>query len=101
MPNLICKEVSFYSEGDETAFFEWLKNIDAIKDIKGVGNEIQLEIDNEVIEDESLRELIAIFTRYTIELNQLKQFLSKDNKEWFYDNDLSYWRKETFNEKNT
>ncbi len=98
MPKLICKEVLFYSEGDETTFFEWLKKIDAIKDIKGVGNEIQLKIESEVIEDYSLRELIAIFARYSIDLNQLKQFLNKDNKEWFYDNDLAFWRKETFNE---
>ncbi len=98
MPTLICKEVSFYSEGDEVSFFEWLKKIEDIKDIKGVGNEIQLLIQNEIIKDASLRELIAVFIRYEIDLNQLKQFLNKDNKEWFYDNDLAFWRKDTFNE---
>ena len=90
MPTLICKQVTFYSQNDETSFFEWLKRIVAINEIEGVGNEIRLHIENASIDDESLRDLIAIFYRYGIELTQLSQFKNKDNEEWFYENKFSY-----------
>ena len=93
---LICKQVSFYSEGDEISFFKWLKEIEAIKDIKGIGDEIQLAIKNSNIDENSLRELIAIFYRYKIEMSQLKQFLNEGNEYWFKANDCAYWKKGVF-----
>jgi len=52
------------------SFFEWLKNVDAIQSIKGVGDEIRLSLASSAVDDESLRELIALFARYKIDLCQ-------------------------------
>ena len=97
MRKLICKKVYFYSEGDELIFFEWLKRIPAITNINGVGDEIQLSIDsNTTIDDQSLRELLAIFYRYKIDMMQLSQFRDKANEGWFYDNKSAYWHRGVF-----
>lgn len=99
VPELVCKQVHFYSEGDEITFFEWLKKISAIENIKGVGDEIRLSIPSFDVDDESLRELIALFTRYKVELGQLSQFRNKSNECWFYQNKKAFWRKGVFGEQ--
>ena len=38
MPMLTCKAVTFYSEGDELAFFKWIESINCIKKFEGIGN---------------------------------------------------------------
>lgn len=96
MTELICKQVRFHSEGDEISFFEWLKKIQAIKEIKGAGDEIRLHILNPDVDDGSLRELISIFTRYNIDLSQLSQFKNKSNEKWFYQYKRAYWWKGVF-----
>jgi hypothetical protein len=37
MPMLTCKAVTFYSEGDELAFFKWIESINCIKKFEGIG----------------------------------------------------------------
>lgn len=99
VPELICKQARFRSEIDEISFFEWLKKIEAVQDIKGVGDEIWLSVSSSAVDDESLRELIAIFSRYKIELSQLSQFKNKSNEDWFYLNKKAFWRKGIFGEQ--
>ena len=99
MPELVCKKVRFYAPHDEEAFFEWLDKIEAIKQVWGLGDEIHLTIKNEFIDDESLRDFIAIFTRCEIELSQLSQFRNKANEDWFYSNKQAFWRKGVFGEQ--
>jgi hypothetical protein len=43
-----------------------------------------------------LRELLALFYRYKIEMSQFSVFLSEKNKKWFYDNKQAYWYKKVF-----
>lgn len=96
MVRLSCDNVKFLSDGDEKVFFYWLKSINCINKIKGIGREIQLYIQSNEISDQELRELIATFTRYNIDLRQLAQFKSSTNTSWFYDNTQSYWHKSVF-----
>ena len=96
MPTLICKRVTFYSQNDETAFFEWLKRINCIGEIKGVGDELHLQILRKQISDANLRDLIAIFERYKIDMKQLAQFLNDKNKVWFKENSKAFWLKKVF-----
>jgi hypothetical protein len=38
-----------------------------------------------------LREILALFYRYNIDMKQLEIFLSDENKSWFFDNKESFW----------
>lgn len=79
---LTCKSVSFYSFKDEDAFFEWVKRISCIEKFEGAGDELYLDIVDRKVTDDELRELIALFYRYKIDMKQLQRFVNEDNKEW-------------------
>lgn len=93
---LICKSVRFYSNKDEDAFFEWIKKIDCIDEISAAGKELYLHVCADDIHDYDLRDLLALFYRYKIDMKQLSRFLTEDNKKWFYDNKKVFWHKKVF-----
>ncbi len=68
MPILICKRVRFYSPEDETAFFGWLERITCISRVEGAGDEILLCVPRTRVSASSLRELIALFARYKLDM---------------------------------
>lgn len=79
---LICKRVIFYSQFDEDLFFEWIKKISVIIDVKGVLDEIHLYILDVNLDRAALREIIALFKRYKIDRKQLQVFLNDANEDW-------------------
>ena len=95
MPLLICKRVIYYSQNDELVFFDWLKRIKCIKEIKGIRDELHLHA-TRWISDTGLRDLLAIFERYKIDMKQLAQFSSERNRMWFQDDEKKYWHKKIF-----
>lgn len=96
MPTLICRRVTFYSDQDEAAFFEWLKRISCIKEFRGEGYELYLHIARKKISDANLRELLAIFERYKIDMKQLALFLNDRNSAWFKGNTHAFWHRKVF-----
>lgn len=95
MEKLICDSIQFYSQGDEDAFFQWVKGISCVTEIHGVGTAIILSLGHAPSEFE-LRELIALFYRYKVELNQLASFETVENRGWFKENIQSYWYEMVF-----
>lgn len=93
---LVCKKVIFYSQTDEDAFFEWIGKIDCIENFYGEGDRLYLELATDDLHDYSLRDLLALFYRYNIDMKQLKRFLNKENRSWFFDNKKAYWHKQVF-----
>jgi hypothetical protein len=93
---LICKSVWFYSNIDEDLFFEWIKKIPSIIRCDGRGDELYLYVNNAHISDDDLRELLALFYRYKIDMRQLQVFLQPNNKEWFYGSPKGYWHRRVF-----
>jgi hypothetical protein len=71
MVKLICRKVVFNSEGDELSYFEWISRIRAVSRWEGVGDEIHLYLPRAAIPQKSLRELVALFYRYNIDMRQL------------------------------
>ncbi|MEZ5655632.1 MAG: hypothetical protein R3E04_07080 [Sphingobium sp.] len=63
----------YWAEGDEWAHFQWLNRISAVRDIRGSGNRLYLDIDTTNISDEDLRELEAVYRRYSGDLKQLQK----------------------------
>lgn len=98
MPKVICKGVVFYSQNDETAFFEWISRIKGIKRWDGIGDEIHLYFPRRKISDECLLDLTALLYRYNIEMSPLQQFVNDKNREW-YTAPKKYWHKKVFQQK--
>lgn len=93
---LVCKSVWFYSKIDEEKFFEWVQDIKSIARINGVGDELYLFLTSSDIADDDLREIIALFYRYKIDMKQLTIFLNAKNKEWFFGSPKGYWHRRVF-----
>lgn len=87
---------TFCSSIYEDLFFEWIKKIPSIIDYKGIGKNLFLYFNNKKIKFLDLRELLALFYRYKINMKPLAIFLNKGNKEWFYDGKEAYWHKKVF-----
>jgi len=89
---LTCKGVIFYSNKDEDAFFEWIKKIECIEKFDAAGDELYLDIAH----DHDLRDLIALLYRYRIDMKQLQQFLTDDNRKWFFEKNNMYWHNDVW-----
>ena len=96
---LTCKSVWYYSTKDEDAFFEWIKKIPYIEFCNGRLDELYLHCKEEVIEEDDLLELLALFYRYKVDMKQLNQFLNQSNKEWFFQDKKTFWHKKVFGKK--
>src|SRR5947208_1082459 len=94
MTTLRSRRVWFFSQNDETAFFEFAGRIRGIRKIEGVGDSILLHVSAR-LSDRSLQELISLFRRYNIQMSQLAQFLSESNRPWFTD-PKAFWHKRVF-----
>jgi hypothetical protein len=95
---ILCKSIQYYSSFDEDLFFEWVKKIKSITKFDGKHDELYLHFESKTIDDDDLRELLALFHRYKIKhINQLKLFLNETNRCWFYENKHAYWHKKIFN----
>jgi hypothetical protein len=86
----------FYSSEDEKWFFTWISKIKAVTRMSGHLRTLTLQVEN--IDDESLRELLALFYRYNVDMGPLAQFRSDASRSWFYDNKEAYSLDEVFGE---
>ena len=93
---LFCESVQFYCKDDEDIFFEWIERIKCIETFSYRWKFLYLHIPSGDIDDENLKELLALFYRYNIEMTQLAEFLTPCNKIWFYDNKEAFWYKNVF-----
>ncbi len=55
-----CKRVKFYSTFDEDAFFEWIKKIKSIKDVKGKLDKIIFFFKADTLKQDELRQSYSI-----------------------------------------
>ena len=95
MIELKAAEVSFYSEIDEAVFFEWLDKLTCVNKVYGKGMDIVIEVLDQEIDESELREILAIFYRYEVDMKQLVCFNCNKFSSWFHDVN-SYWYKEIF-----
>jgi len=89
MPILECRRVVFFSQGDEAAFFSQLQANKGVRKVEGVGDTLLLHVATS-LSDRSLRELLGAFRRYKVRMDQLAQFSSVRNRDWF-ENPRAYW----------
>jgi hypothetical protein len=63
---------TYWSQGDEAAHFEWLAKIPSIRDVRGAGTCVFLDVDVDGVTANDLRELQAVYRRYGGDLGQLQ-----------------------------
>lgn len=93
---LTCKSIYFYSMNDEAIFFEWIKKISCIQSFSGSGDELYLDLVDKELSYDDIKDLIALFYRYKINMKQLSSLLNEKNKEAFLP-----WKREIFGTKKT
>lgn len=87
--------VRFLSAGDEEAFFLWLDHMKEFVTARGAGDEILIEVPHSKLSNDQLRELIALFHRYQIDMRQLAHFENRSNRAWLR-NKRAYWHDAMF-----
>jgi hypothetical protein len=91
---LIATRVIYYSPNDETAFFQWLGRVDCVEGFEGSGPKLFIDLKRAPTDDE-LRDLLALFYRYKIDMRQLAQFDQARRASWFRDPQM-YWYRRVF-----
>jgi hypothetical protein len=79
---LKAKKLKFCSMIDEELFFTWLDKIPSIVHVEGIGDCIHIFVEKKITKND-LREILAVFYRYNIEMTQLQVFNCKAFSKWF------------------
>lgn len=66
MITIICSPLRFYSQEDESLFFDWLSKIKSVESFKGIGRELHLYIPSKEMSFNDLQNLRGIFERYKL-----------------------------------
>lgn len=88
----------FYSQYDEDMFFKWLNKIRCVETFGGEIETLNIAINKSKLTDIWLRELLALFYRYEVEMTQLRIFETEKNKHWFSEPE-KYWHKLVYKEE--
>ncbi len=92
---LICRPI-FYCDDDKKAFFEWLACLDGIERSWLEGDVAYLEVKSRRVKARHLWDLLAFFYRYKLDMKQLAQFCTPQNKKWFFDDKIMFWHRRVF-----
>jgi len=92
---LQARQVRYYSAHDEALFFEWLDRTACISKYEGIGDTVHIHVDETQVGESELRELLAIFFRYRVDMTQLRVFDSAASAAWFR-NEAAYWHSSVF-----
>lgn len=86
---LVASSVTYYSQDDEVAFFGWLDRLQSVADCHGEVNNLYIRL-KYWPDDADLREILALFYQYGLDLQQLKRLETLDNEQWLRD-PQKYW----------
>ncbi len=87
--------VRYFSPCDEEAFFEWLNKLPFVVRYEGRGRSLYISVNSMAVDEDGLREMLALFRRYGVGLRQLALFDRDEFADWFR-NEQAYWYKEVF-----
>lgn len=72
----------FFSDEDEAFFFRWLDKIKCVKKYEGRSHTLCIEVDSTLISENELREMVALFLRYDVDMKQLSVFKQSKFSRW-------------------
>lgn len=82
--------LNYYSALDEASFFDWLGKIPSVRKFEGCGAALIIDINESLLDDESARELIALFFRFDVDMTPLGELAKLNGMDWIC-NPSSYW----------
>lgn len=85
----------YYSYMDEKHFFSWLEEIDEVSRVTGIASNLEVELEVGMLSDDGLADLIALFYRYRLDMQCLRQFENEGNTAWLRSED-AYWHEPMF-----
>ncbi|MBJ6727586.1 hypothetical protein [Geomesophilobacter sediminis] len=92
---LEAQGVVFFSQHDEAAFFEWLGKLDCVTNYEGAGIAIDISVEKDKVDEVQMRELLSLFNRYKINMNELAVLDCPEFSTWLHD-EGGYWYKSMF-----
>ena len=90
-----AENVRYFSKNDENIFFEWIKKIPCITDTKGRLSTLYLTVQMDVLDDYQMRDILALFQRYQIDMRTLKKIIKSDFLDWIND-PIKFWHYDLF-----
>ncbi len=94
-PKIVVGGPRFFSARDEDCFFSWLHSIVAVRAVRGAGTDLEITLAVRLLSQRDLREILALFYRYGIDMRSLRHFDSPRVATWFRD-PKAYWHVEVF-----
>jgi hypothetical protein len=91
MIKIDTQPVVYFSQLDEDHFFAWAQEIDCVTSID-MG---YLHIAPEKVDEESLRDILALLERYKLSAKALAALCNPQNESWFK-NPQAFWYQEVF-----
>ena len=91
MLKIDTQPVVYYSQLDEDQFFAWSQEIPCIKSI----DRGYLHIQESEVNEQTMRELLAIMQRYRLSAKPLAALCTPENESWFKDKD-KFWYQDVF-----
>jgi hypothetical protein len=95
MPILIVRGPTYFSPGDEKAFFDWLQAIPCVSRVGGQVRDLHITL-KRAPTDNQLRELIALLYRYRMSMRGLAAFKTSRNAAWFANDRDKFWHNRVF-----
>jgi len=92
---LTTKGPTYYSSRDESAFFGWLLDISCVAEVAGELRSLHIRFKRQP-SDKDLRELIALFLRYRMDMRSLSIFRTAKNAGWFANDSKAFWHAKVF-----
>jgi hypothetical protein len=92
---LIVGGPSYFSMGDEHAFFHWLQSIPCVESVIGRSTDLCIRLRRPPSRAD-LRELIAVLYRYQMDMKPLAALRTARNSSWFAENPEVYWHAPIF-----
>ncbi|WP_067463880.1 hypothetical protein [Nocardia amamiensis] len=87
--------VTYYSPQDEAAFFGWLDKIPCVESYQGRVRTLYLTVDLAAVDEDGLREIVALYRSYNIDLKELRVLDADRVGPWFSD-PARWWYEEVF-----
>lgn len=86
------REPKFGSDFDEDAFFKWLQSISGVISVVGDSHGLDVKIDFSLFDDDSLKNMMVLHSRYKLDFGAIRAFLIENEEEWIFDKN-TYWTK--------
>ncbi len=95
---LEAKDMHFYAQADEAAFFHAISSIPSIEKWWCELSSVYLRVARKDVDKQALFDLMGIFFRYRIAMGQLRQLETAENCAWFRGRTATYWHPHVFHD---